>query len=170
MTLIFLPIWHFFALLNELENQYLHERKKTSNLFTTIDFDMKSLKTLRMISKAIRNTTASGFLSPQLLFFANNARMQVHISLTHIHFTLPNDYFYVAPFSVRKTQVYVCTNQCNFFLSNYISGSELLPWRLNLPGNSSVGKKETSTILTMCSHCYERLCRTMCFNTSHHFV
>ena len=113
MTLIFLPIWHFFALLNELENQYLHERKKTSNLFTTIDFDMKSLKTLRMISKAIRNTTASGFLSPQLLFFANNARMQVHISLTHIHFTLPNDCFYIAPFSVRKTQVYVCTNQCD---------------------------------------------------------
>ena len=43
--------------------------KKTSNLFTTIVFDMKSLKTLRMISKAIRNTTASGFLYPQLLFF-----------------------------------------------------------------------------------------------------
>ena len=87
--------------------------EKNFNLFTTIVFDMKSLKTLRMISKAIRNTTASGFLSPQLLFFANNARMQVHISLTHIHFTLPNDYFYVAPFSVRKTQVYVCTNQCD---------------------------------------------------------
>ena len=58
----------FFALLNELENQYLHERKKTSNSFTTTVFDMKSLKTLRMISKAIRNTTASGFLYPQLLF------------------------------------------------------------------------------------------------------
>ena len=75
-------------------------------------------------------------------FLANNSRMQVHISLTHIHFTLPNDCFYIAPFSVRKTQVYVCTNQCNFFLSNYISGSELLPWRLDLPGNSSVGKTE----------------------------
>ena len=40
----------FFALLNELENQYLHERKKTSNSFTTTVFDMKSLKTLWMIS------------------------------------------------------------------------------------------------------------------------
>ena len=39
--------------------------------------------------------------------------MQVHISLTHIHFTLPNDCFYIAPFSVRKTQLYVCTNHCN---------------------------------------------------------
>ena len=45
-----------------------------------------------------------------------------------------------------------------FFLSNYISGSELLPWRLDLPGNSSVGKTETSTILTMCSQFYERRC------------
>ena len=39
--------------------------------------------------------------------------MQVHISLTHNHFTLPNDCFYIAPFSVRKTQLYVCTNHCN---------------------------------------------------------
>ena len=52
-------------------------------------------------------------ISSTPFFSSNNARMQVHISLTHIHFTLPNDCFYIAPFSVRKTQVYVCTNQCD---------------------------------------------------------
>ena len=76
---------------------------------------MKSLKTLRMISKAIRNTTASGFLHPQLLLLANNACKQVHISLTHTHFTLPNDCFYIAPFSVRKK------NKCMFALINAIA-------------------------------------------------
>ena len=53
----------------------------------------------------------------------------------------------------------------DFFSLIYISGSELLPWRLDLPGNSSAGITETSTILTMCSHCYERHARR-CVSTS----